>query len=631
VTSVAPPAPTRPRPVFCALGHAHHDLEVAEAVCAGRFTHAGITVELGLAPDWLGAELPADDEWRIEWTKFYYGLDLAHAFATTGEPRFLRAWELLVSSWIERVPIGLDSPDVAARRVQNWIYAWDRFATAPGFGGLAEGLAASLLHSLRDQALHIRDNLTPGPQRNHRTLELYALLVAALAFPDRLDPDRALLELALAELNRCLVEGTREDGVHRESSTHYHLLALRSFVGARENARRFGLELPRGYDDRLGRACEFAIHCHRPDGPISALSDADGGRYAELLELAGSLLDRPDLRWVASRGASGEPPRRRGASFPEGGYFTQRSGWGEGATAFADERYLIFDCGPLGDGGHGHYDLLSVEIAAGGRPLLVDPGRFTYAEGPPNLRRWFKGTAAHNTVCVDGLDQTPYRRGRPRGAVAEGRFLGRLTAPGLDVLRGEARSPRYEAVHRRTILFVASEYWLIEDRLRGERPHRYDLRFHLSSEANGATAVEAENGASAVRAPGLALVLDPALEVHLEPGWVAPLYGVRLEAPVVSASLSGEAEACFVTLVVPRRRGEASPGLRVGPGGAAGATVVEVRGVGPGGEAVDAVTWDERSRVEWRRRSAGGEILARTVCGADRSGGAGAISEALAR
>src|SRR6185312_9501162 len=105
------------------------------------------------------------------------------------------------------------------------------------------------------------------------------------------------------------------------------------------------------------------------------------------------------------------------------------------------------------------------EIAAGGRPLVVDPGRFTYAESRPNLRRWFKGTAAHNTVCVDGLDQTPYRRGKPRGPVAEGRFLGRKSSPGLDLLRGRAHSPRYEAIHTRTIVFVAAEYWLVEDRM----------------------------------------------------------------------------------------------------------------------------------------------------------------------
>ena len=39
---------------------------------------------------------------------------------------------------------------------------------------------------------------------------------------------------------------------------------------------------------------------------------------------------------------------------------------------------MLMDAGPIGDGGHGHYDQLSVELVAGGRALVVDPGRFTY-------------------------------------------------------------------------------------------------------------------------------------------------------------------------------------------------------------------------------------------------------------
>ena len=44
----------------------------------------------------------------------------------------------------------------------------------------------------------MRANL--APERNHRTLELYALLIAALALPE-LDRD-GLLDFAVAELRR---------------------------------------------------------------------------------------------------------------------------------------------------------------------------------------------------------------------------------------------------------------------------------------------------------------------------------------------------------------------------------------------------------------------------------------------
>jgi uncharacterized heparinase superfamily protein len=504
-----------PRPVHCVTAHEHRDLERAEAVAAGRFDIAGEVLTLGTEPDWLGAELPADEEWRIEWVKFAYGNDLAHAYAQTGEPRHQAAWERLVGSWIRQVPPDHDAAEVTARRILNWIYAWQGFDAAGA--ELAPGLDTALLRSIAGQVRHVRENL--APERNHRTLELYALLIAALALPE-LDPGGALLGEAVRELDRNLSTDFRADGVHIEASTHYHLIALRSLVGARENARRYDLNLPAGFEERLGRACDFALHCRRPDGQIPALSDADQGDYSELLELAGDLV----------------PPRRTEADFPDGGYFVQRSGWDR------DARWLIFDCGPLGEGGHGHYDLLSFEAFGLGRPLVVDPGRFTYSEDPPNWRRWFRSTSAHNTVTVDGLDQTPYSRTRPKGPVADGRFLGRATRPGVDVLEGEARSPVYEAVHRRRIVFVDGRYWIVEDRLRGEREHRYDLRFHL------AEAAELEG--NAVRAPGLTLLIVGADEIALEPGWISPRYGERCEAPVVSAVATGR-DADFVTLVVP--------------------------------------------------------------------------------
>jgi uncharacterized heparinase superfamily protein len=496
------------KPVFSVIEHLHRDRAVAEDAVAGRFTCAGETLELGPDPDWHSAALPADEEWRIDWVKFYYGLDLAHAYRTTGDARFRDVWERLVASFLAQVPPAADPSEVTARRIVNWIYAWQRF------GGLSDGLEHALAQRIADEARHVRATLSPD--RNHRTLELYALAIVAMAFEDD-----ELLALAVAELDRNLAEDFRPDGVHREGSTHYHMIALRSFAGLRENARRHGVTLPDGFDERLARATAFAVHCRRPDGTIPALSDADSGDYGALLDLLGA-------------DADGDPC----ASFPDGGYFTQRSGWDERAC------FLIFDCGPLGDGGHGHYDLLSFEAWAQGRPLIVDPGRFTYSEEPPNLRRWFKGTAAHNTVCVDGIDQTPYARTAPRGPVAHHRFLGRTTRPGLDELAGEAHSPAYEAVHRRRIAFVDDRHWVIDDTLTGEREHRYDLRFHLPPG-------EAWASGSAVLAPGLALVIDGADEISVEPGWVSPRYGEKHEAPVVSAVARGR-DAAFRTEVLPR-------------------------------------------------------------------------------
>ena len=55
-----------------------------------------------------------------------------------------------------------------------------------------------------------------------------------------------------------------------------------------------------------------------------------------------------------------------------------------------------------------------------------------------------------SVVQRDDLDQVDYRRGKPKGPLAQGRLLERFTTPGLDMLCGEVRSPAYEAIWGRS-------------------------------------------------------------------------------------------------------------------------------------------------------------------------------------
>lgn len=578
----------RPGAVFCVHDRAHRDRRVADAVLQGIVTVAGVTVPVGVEPDWTANPHPSDGEWRADWVKFYYGLDLAHAFAETGDRRYVTCWERLVASYMAQRPPGADRTEVIARRVQNWIYAWNRFdAHAPV---VSAALGERVAEYLTAEAAYVRAHVSA--ERNHRTLELYAVLVAAIAFPER-DPGRASRTWAFEHLRDNLLEDVRPDGVHREASTHYHCVALRSWLGTLALARQHGADLGPEFDDRLRAACAFAAYVHRPDGRIPACSDADAESHLDLVGLAATLFDRPDWRWIATAGAEGRPPAVRHVSCPDGGYYLQRSGWGDAGDGFDRARYLLFDCGPLGDGGHGHYDLLHVEIAAAGRPLLVDPGRYTYSEaGDRNWRHWFKGTAAHNTVTVDGLDQTAYARRKPKGPPAWGRLLLRETGPDLDVLIGEARSPVYDAVHTRTILFVRREYWVVVDQLAAPTPHEYQLRWHLSPETSAHVALDPIAGV--VRADGVTLTIAPSRRVAVEPGWCAPRYGIKTPAAIVTASVHAYATT-FVTVVTPREKPDhrwptAVGYLRRGDR-PSDRSVIQVSGTGPGGEQSDVLTW----------------------------------------
>jgi hypothetical protein len=520
-----------PLSVFCVVEHLHQSMAVADDARDGIFTNAGVTLRIG-APDWTNVAVHQDREWWIAWSKFYFGLDLAYAFSATGDRRYARTWAALVRSCIAQLPPEFGPTDALARRLQNWVYAWAQFAQAPDFDGFDADFEEALVDALRAQSAYLQTHLTR--ERNHRTLELYTLFILALALPE-IDPDGSRLTFAWDALHENLLTDCRDDGVHREHSTHYHMVALRSWIGARENARRFGLPVRHSYEERLARAVEFARAMQRPDGSIPMLSDSDTADYREILRLA---RDLPGL----SEGRT---------AFSDGGYYVQGS---QTTTAAGQKpRHLIFDCGPIGDGGHGHYDALSIDAWAGA-PLVVDPGRYTYAEGTPDWRRCFKGTAAHNTVCVDGLDQTVYRSGKPKEPVAAASLIAIDDAPGLSVVGGEVTSPRYDTVHRRYVAFVDGDYWLIVDQLDAPTPHDYDLRFNLGSGAWQRTTVDGLR----ILTPSLELLLAGPGALVLEEGWVSPQYGIKHPAPIVSFRAQGRTSALYVTALLPRGPAPAS-------------------------------------------------------------------------
>lgn len=69
---------------------------------------------------------------------------------------------------------------------------------------------------------------------------------------------------------------------------------------------------------------------------------------------------------------------------------------------------IFFDCGNLGmkpGFGHGHADALSIQIFYRNAPVLSDTGTGTY-NGDNKLRRYFRSTAAHNTLVINRQDQS---------------------------------------------------------------------------------------------------------------------------------------------------------------------------------------------------------------------------------
>ena len=203
---------------------------------------------------------------------------------------------------------------------------------------------------------------------------------------------------------------------------------------------------------------------------------------------------------------------------------------------------VVFDCGELGFGAiaaHGHADALSFTLRAFGEDVLVDPGTYDYFTYP-EWRRYFRSTRAHNTVEVDGLDQSTMEGPFLWGQRAQARCLAWEPAPDGGRVSGEhdgyCRLPD-PVTHRRTLeLGGVPPVLTITDRIAAEDLHEVALAFHAAETADveqvGPRCFEIRVEGGTVR-----LTLDAALSVERlqgsEPprgGWVSRGYHRRLPA-----------------------------------------------------------------------------------------------------
>lgn len=527
-------------------------VERADKILKNEFAFNNEVHQLPEAFDWK-ANPSRDIEWLILLHKFYYAKDLAGAYDYTGDEKYTHKWMELVSSWIRSVPAGFIDSQVTGRRLQQWLAAYHYFVPGRRSAAVTPSFLVELFRSVHSQTRYLCEHLTP--EGNHRTIELYSIFLVAVVFHELQESDW-LLDFATQELLKNMEQDLLGDGVHRELSTDYHHTVLRNYLRVRALAVLNGIALPSRFDEMMNKALEFSLYVHKPDGLIPAINDGDSHSYLSFLEKACSHYPNEQLRYVVSKGKLGTPPPERSKGFAESGYYVLRSDWTH--KPYEDGLYLFFDCGSLGFGSHGHYDLLSFEAAAYGQSLIVDPGRYTYSEDSEegvNWRRMFKSTAYHNTVVVDGKDQIPYRHGQPTSPEPQPTLRTFATADGFDFIHAQAVSHEYPVVHERMVFFAVPEYWILTDLLRGEGSHTYDLHFHLSPRALGQTTLYTGEMGTGVTSPNLIIAqpASPSIHAALIEGFVSAQYGEKQQAPIVRFSQRTHDTSFFHTVLYPYR------------------------------------------------------------------------------
>ena len=406
-----------------------------------------------------------------------------------------------------------------------------------------EALRVALQRSLRaHQAWCYRYPSLYSSANNHLIAELAGAWLAACALGEHpLAPRRdALAALLVREANRQVLP----DGVGVEQSPTYQAYTLEWLLLCRQVGLSTGHPLPSALDVPLRAGGRFLAALHDEGGHHPRFGDDDEGvvlRFSLAHEahyvasvcnaIAGALHEpaarverAPDLR-CALLGACDlpDPPTRGSERFGDGGYTLLV----EGPTR------VLFDHGPLGYtiGAHGHADTLSVWVHHRGAPLVIDPGTYRY-NGADAWRDWFRGTASHPTLTVDGRSSSRITGRFHWGSRA------RVVDGGFDLAQGRvwAEHDGYPQHHRRHVS-LSPGLLVVEDAL--DSPGSVQLTWPLAPdlevrlEADGAQLFREGARVATLRVEG---PVQRALHQQNEapaPGVCSPRYNQLTASPVL--------------------------------------------------------------------------------------------------
>ena len=522
-----------------------------------RDPKSGIEVPLafGKTLDYRDSGVVGDIKYVWEPNRHLHLVTLAQAFSLTREKKYVDVLQEHLESWFLACPYGygpnwVSSLEVALRLV-SWSSAWQLL----GDKVLDERVEfrSRWLRSVYQHASFVRGWFSlHSSANNHLIGEAAGLFIAALTWPCW-QASRDWLTVSRGILERETLAQNAPDGVNREQAFWYQQFVLdllaQCLLAGKANGQWFSAD----YESRVEAMMDFIASVMDVGGNVPMIGDADDGvassfapgacPYRSLLALGAVLFKRGDFklkarrlddraRWLLGEDADArfealDAERTRlplRQTFPEGGYVVMGCDF-----ETPEELRVVADAGQLGYrsiAAHGHADALSFTLSVGGREFLIDPGTYAY-HTQERWRQYFRGTMAHNTVRIDGLDQS----------VPGGNFMWlRHARAGCSLWLSSPEKDSFEGwhdgymrledpvKHRRLLQLDKRERrMLIEDVLEMEDQHEVELLFHCSE----ACRVDPVPGGYALERDGVTikLLLPAGGAARVERGALAPIAG----------------------------------------------------------------------------------------------------------
>ncbi len=530
------------------------------------FVHKGYQPSFNYGEDIDWRYWPVQDNelrWQLHRHKWF--TPMGYAYRVSGDEKYAKEWVNQYIDWIRKNPyvkISKDEYEITSDSqlkadAENARYAWrplevshrlqdqclqfQLFIDSPSF--TPEFLTEFLVNYHR-HAVHIMGNWSK--QGNHLLFEAQRMLYAGSFFPEFKEAAE-WRQSGVDILNREVKIQVLPDGGHFELDPHYHLATIEIFLKSLRVAdlNGFRSDFPQSYQDAVESMVMWYFNIMFPDCTNPCFSDAKITDKNEMKkhfkQWAEVFPENQVIKWFATDGAEGELPSYLSKGFKDSGFFVFRNGWG------SDALQMDVKAGPAGEW-HAQPDFGTFELWYNGKCLFQDSGSYVYEGKDPEIiawRKWFRATAHHNTLTMDGKDVDK----------VDSETL--LWQPEGNVQTLVTEHPSYNGlIHRRSVFFVNGEYFVIVDEASGTKKGWVNLNWQMPK---GKIANSREDMTFYSEFEGESNFMfrcfgPEGMSMKKDEGWQSPAYMKKVKRMWVSfnAKKAGNDAVRFITVIHPK-------------------------------------------------------------------------------
>ncbi|MEW6085820.1 MAG: alginate lyase family protein [Chloroflexota bacterium] len=437
--------------------------------------------------------------------RFAFVYTLVRAYVASKDEKYPEAFWKLIEDWAQHNPPNtgpnwMDGQEIALR-LMAWTFGYSQFFNSPS--STPQRKSQFILY-IAAQADRIYQNIgyAISTKSNHTISEAFGLWMVGLLFPELKHAEK-YLSLGKRLLEQSAAEQILPDGTYSMYSLNYHRFTLHIYLYMIRLGEVNQTPVSSLIYQRVESSLEYLSHLINTetgempvygsnDGAlVLPLNNCDFTDYRPLLQLGwyitkGERLFEPgpwdeDIFWVCSKSdlTPNPSPERRGGRLPSP--IGRRAG-DEGETSFphggiyllsSSNSHALIHCTDFASR-PSHADQLHVDLWIRGQDIACDAGTYLYSGGG-HWRNGLAHTSVHNTVTVDGKDQM----------TMVSRFTWTNWSKGIvlkhDKNLWQGEHDGYKPVaHKRTVMALEDDRWLVVDHLSAKDSHHYALHWLLN-------------------------------------------------------------------------------------------------------------------------------------------------------